>query len=160
MKKIRTIGKATLSLLLCCAMLSCTAFASGQVEVYHLGDVTITFGSEPPAIEPLADEIILLGKDNYTFSSFQEFSVNTKPEDGSDLSLRIDNYGNTNIKVLYTIKVEGEQELKLKREISPFANVYGTATSKAGGLKCAVNIEIEPANAGETCTASICVKQW
>lgn len=159
MKKLRTISKAALSLLLCCAMLSCAAFAAGPVKVYHVGDVTITFGGEAPAVEPQANETVLLGGD-FTFNSALEFApIYTNPKNGSDLSLRVDNFGNTNIRVSYTIKVKGEPEVKLTQEISPFAYVYGNATSKAGGLDCSVSIKVEPVNAGETGYAYVSVVQ-
>lgn len=159
MKKIHTIGKAALSLLLCCAMLSCAAFAAGPVKVYHLGDVTVTFGGEAPVIDPQANETVLLGG-NFTFNSALEFApIHTNPKNGSDLSLRIDNFGNTNIRVSYTIKVKGEPELHLSEQISPLACVYGNATSQSGGLECSVSIKVEPVNAGETGCAYVSVVQ-
>lgn len=160
MKKLRTISKATLSLLLCCAMLSCVAFAAGPVEVYHVGDVTITFGGEAPTIMPQANQKVLLGGD-FIFSSTRKFyPIRTDPNDGSNLSLRVDNFGSTNIRVTYTIKVGNEPEVEVMKEIPPIAYVYGSATSEAGGLNCTVTIEVEPVNAGETGHAYISVLQY
>lgn len=159
MKKIRTIGKAALSLLLCCAMLSCAAFAAGPVEVYHLGDLTITFGGEPLAIEPrdyLWHKSVPCYGSHYT----EAFSRATDPNDGDNLSVRVDSIGGIEIEVKCTIRYSNGGKFEKTDVISPSGYFYVDITGNGNGVNCDVTIQVKAYNANETGTANVSVKQW
>lgn len=158
MKKIRTIGKATLSLLLCCAMLSCTAFASGQVEVYHLGDLTITFGGEPPAIEPRDyswHKSVSCDGSGYTTA----YHHATNPNDGDNLSIRVDSIGGIDIEVKCTITAPDGREVIKTDVISPSGYFHFDITGNGNGVDCTVDIQVKAYYANESGTANVYVQQ-
>lgn len=164
MKKIRSAGKAALSLLLCCVMLSCTTFAAGPVEVCHLGNgITVTFGGKAPDIEPYAaKKVDLISMSVNCGNSYTIIPpVTTRAEDGSRLSLRVDSTGGTDVEVKCTLTMSNGEKITRSNVIAP-PNYFlvEVSNNNGAGLVCTVDVQVRAFQSGETGTAFIYMKQW
>lgn len=150
MKTTRKMGKRLLSLLLCCVMLGCTAFAAAPNEI-RVGDLIIS--TNPDAgINPL-----FLGPSHKLFDASSSstssrpfvYLVNTDPDLGSRMEIKVENTGDTVINVELTITASSGSPLTLDQNLNPGAAFDRVVSQKDGlGLDCSISLTVKPVKTG------------
>lgn len=149
-------------MLLCCAMLASTAFGTEMKQV-RVGDVIISTDDTNAAIKPLSragGKVFLNTSATATSSKSFSFSGNCKPEDGSHLSIIIDNTGDTDFNVRFSLTSNGESYTKTDL-VTPEDPVYTQPAWSAtdDGLHCSFSIQITPRRSDETAHFDIYIAQ-
>lgn len=144
MKSVRNFGRMALSLLLCCAVLTCTAFAA-ETEVFHLGNVTIVSNHAPSEIMPLKELHLFYDNEvgTCTFNSGRKYPGTCRAVNGDYLALQVTNTGNTDLKIRFSVTIDGDT-VAVNEILTPQQRVYSTSafTKDGSGLNCTFEVEI------------------
>lgn len=151
MKNTRSLGKKFLCLLLCCAMLSCTAFAASPEKI-QVGDVVITVNAEEAGLLTRAERHVFVETSGTcTFSRPFTVSGTCREVNGNHLYFGVINDGDTDLNIKLTITA-GEHTVILNDILTPEDLVYERTVDSLtdGGLTCSFTLEITARRSGQT----------
>lgn len=161
MKRVRNVGKMVLSLLLCCAMFNCTAFAAGPKTI-QVGNVIIESGYAPTNIMPLREEHVF-ANGSYSCTSTRAYKVSgtCRSVNGDYLKVRITNTGDADLSIKYVVTVKGTS-VPDDDILTPAKGVYESLshTMDGTGLDCTFTLEITSNSRNKTGNFDVYVSQY